>query len=66
LILIIRIIKFILNYKFIYNLIYDLLLNLVIYILITCWKVNNGNTYLEIIYIKVSKVKNENENWLTK
>ena len=37
-----------------------------IYILITCWKVNNGNIYLENTKIKVSKVKNENENWLTK
>jgi hypothetical protein len=64
LIIIVIIIKLIWNYK--YKLIYDLLLNLVIYILITCWKVNNGNTYLENIYIKVSKVKNENENWLTK
>jgi mannosyltransferase OCH1-like enzyme len=35
----------VLIHKLNYN--YILWLNLVIYILITCWKVNNGNIYLE-------------------
>ena len=32
------------------------------YILITCWYVNNGKMYLENIKIKTNKLKNEKDN----
>ena len=45
---------------------YIFLLNLVIYNLITCWKVNKGKIYLEIMNIIANKVINEKDNWLIK
>ena len=32
------------------------------YILITCWNVNNGKIYLEKTYINANKVNNEKDN----
>ena len=39
-------------------------LNFKIYNLITCEIVNKGKIYLDKIYIKANKLKNENDNWL--
>ena len=36
------------------------------YILTTCWNVNEGKIYLEKIYINANKIKNEKDNWLMK